>query len=195
MRRLILFMTTTLDGFIAKEDGGLWDAFPWPDEMQAFANDFYRTVDTAIYGRHAYDAIVPWWRNVAEGRYPTDVQITERELELAAMLQQIEKIVFSTTLPTDGPDTVLRGNPIDAVTQIKSRPGGAIVLHAGADLVAPLAEASLIDEYLLFVTPAALGSGRTLFAGLHHELPLELAETRVFDDSVVLLRFHPASSP
>jgi dihydrofolate reductase len=58
MRKLILFMTTTLDGFIAKGDGELWDAFPWPEEMQAFANDFYRTVDTAIYGRHTYDAIV-----------------------------------------------------------------------------------------------------------------------------------------
>jgi dihydrofolate reductase len=99
VRKIALFMTITVDGFIAKADGGLWDAFPWPSEMQDFANDFYRTVDTAIYGRHTYEAIVPWWRSVAEGRYPPDVEITEREIELATMLQKIKKVVFSRTPP------------------------------------------------------------------------------------------------
>lgn len=149
MRKLILFMTTTVDGFIAKVDGGLWDAFPWPPEMQKFANDFYRSVDTAIYGRQTYEAIVPWWRNVAEGRYPPDVEITEQEVELAKMLQQIKKIVFSRTLSDTEPDTVIRDDLVDEVTRIKAQPGNTIALHGGASLVAPLLSAGLIDELLL----------------------------------------------
>lgn len=190
-RRLKLFMTTTIDGFIATADGGLWDAFPWPSEMQEFANDFYRSVDTAIYGRQTYEAIVPWWRNVAEGRYPLDVEITEREIELAEMLQQIKKFVVSRTLSDVALDTVIRDDLIDAVARIKAQPGNTIALHGGATLVAPLLAARLIDELLLFVTPAAIGSGKPLFVGLPGELSLELLETRVFNDSVVLHRYNP----
>jgi dihydrofolate reductase len=190
---LTLFMTTTVDGFIAKSDGGLWDAFPWPAQMQAFANEFYRTVDTAIYGRRTYETIVPWWRDLADGRLPPDVETTEQEIELA-VLQEIDKFVFSSTLSDVGNDTIVQEDPVVAVTRIKGQPGGGIVLHAGAGLIAPLAEAGLIDEYLLFVTPAALGQGRPLFAGLHDELALEQVETRVFNGSVVLLRLRPADS-
>ncbi len=87
VRKLTLIMSITVDGFVAKADGGLWDAFPWPTEMRQFANDFYRGVDTAIYGRRTYETIVPWWRNVTEGHYPPDVEITDREIELANILQ------------------------------------------------------------------------------------------------------------
>ena len=192
MRKVTLFMTITVDGFIAKADGGLWEAFPWPSEMQDFANDFYRTVDTAIYGRHTYEAIVPWWRSVAEGRYPPDVEITEREVELATMLQRIQKVVFSRTLGDAAPDTVHRDDVVEEVARIKAQPGATIALHAGASLVAPLAEAGLIDEFLLFVTPSAIGDGKPLFSGLPSELGLELVDSRVFNRAVVLLRYRPA---
>jgi dihydrofolate reductase len=185
-------MSVTVNGFIAKADGGLWDAFPWPDEMQQFANDFYRDVDTAIYGRQTYEAIVPWWRDVAEGRYPPDVEVTDRELELAAMLQRLDKFVFSATLADVAPDTVVRDDPVGTVARLKDQPGKTIALHAGAGLVVPLTEAGLIDEFLLFVTPAAIGDGKPLFSGLTGELDLELVDTRVFDGAVVLLRFRPA---
>jgi dihydrofolate reductase len=102
VRKLILFMATTVDGFVATADGGLWAAFPWPAEMQEYADDFYRSVDTAVYGRQTYDTIVPWWRDVAEGRHPGDVEVTDREVELAEILQRIETYVFSRTLAVPG---------------------------------------------------------------------------------------------
>lgn len=191
MRNLTLFMTTTIDGFIAQADGGLWDAFPWPPQMQDYANDFYRSVDTAIYGRHTYTAIVPWWRNVAEGQHPDDIEITDREIDLAEMLQGIKKYVFSRTLDAPIPDTVLAGDPAAEVAQIKSQSGGRIALHGGAALVVPLLTAGLVDDLLIFVTPAALGAGRSLFAGLNAEIRLTLADTKVFNGSVVLHHYRP----
>src|SRR5256885_2353061 len=192
MRKVTLFMTITIDGFIAKADGGLWKAFPWPGEMQDFANDFYRTVDTAVYSRRTYEAIVPWWRGVAEGRYPPDITITDREVELATMLQKIKKVVFSRTLGDAAPDMIRRDDVVEEVARIKAQPGATIALHAGASLVAPLAAAGLIDEFLLFVTPAVVGTGRPMFAGLPSELGFELVEVRVFNNTVVLLHYRPA---
>jgi dihydrofolate reductase len=81
MRKLVVHMTITVDGFIAKPDGTLWEAFPWPEEMQEFTNEVFSRVDTAVYGRLTYEAIVPWWAEVAKGNYPPDVRITEREIE------------------------------------------------------------------------------------------------------------------
>jgi dihydrofolate reductase len=194
MRKLTLHMTTTVDGFIAKPDGALWEAFPWPAEMQEFTNAFFDQVDTAIYGRLTYEAIVPWWHNVAIGQPPADVPITEREIELANRLEGIAKVVFSRTMDAEATDAVVfDGDVVERVMELKRRPGGQIVLHGGADLVAELARAGLIDEYMLFVSPAAIGAGKPLFSGLQQELRLRLLETRVFNSAFTLLRYEPAA--
>jgi dihydrofolate reductase len=193
MRNLIVHMTITVDGFIAKPDGTLWEAFPWPDEMQQFTNDVFSRVDTAVYGRLTYEAIVPWWADVAKGNYPPDVRITEREIELATVLQGIRKVVVSRTIEDAGAEVlVIRGDVVPAVAQLKEDPGRDIVLHGGSGLVVELAEADLIDEYMLFVSPTAIGAGKPLFSGLQRELRLRLLETRTFNAAFALLRYEPA---
>jgi dihydrofolate reductase len=193
MQRLIVHMTITVDGFIAKPDGTLWEAFPWPDEMQQFTNDVFSRVDTAVYGRLTYEAIVPWWADVAKGNYPPDVRITGREIEFANILQGIRKVVVSRTIEDVGAEAlVIRGDVVPTVAELKEGPGRDIVVHGGSGLVVPLAEADLIDEYMLFVSPAAIGAGIPLFSGLQRELPLRLLETRTFNAAFTLLRYEPA---
>lgn len=195
MRKLTLHMTTTVDGFIAKSDGTLWDGFPWPREMQEFTNDFFGDVDTALYGRLTYEAIVPWWHKIAIGQPPAGVPITDREVELAQLLEGIAKVVFSRTMDGEATEAVVvDGDVVGKVMELKGQPGGNMVLHAGAGLVAKLAQARLIDEYMLFVSPAAIGTGKGLFEGLQRELPLRLIEARVFDSAFTLLRYEPAAS-
>jgi dihydrofolate reductase len=186
-------MTITVDGFIARPDGTLWEAFPWPEEMQQFTNDVFSRVDTAVYGRLTYEAIVPWWADVAKGNYPPDVRVTEREIEFANILQSIRKVVVSRTIEDVGAEAlVIRGDVVPAVAELKEGPDRDIVLHGGSGLVVQLAEADLIDEYMLFVSPAAIGAGKPLFSGLRRELPLRLLETRTFDSAFTLLRYEPA---
>jgi dihydrofolate reductase len=193
MRKLSLHMTTTIDGFIANADGTLWDAFPWPQEMQEFTNDFFRRVDTAIYGRLTYEAIVPWWHNVAIGNTPPDAEITESEIEFANILEGITKVVFSRVMPARSPSVVaVDGDVVAHVAKLKAQTGREIVLHGGAGLVAQLAQAGLIDEYMLFVSPAAIGEGKQLFSGIDRELSLRLLETRVFNSRFTLLRYADA---
>jgi dihydrofolate reductase len=161
--------------------------------MQEFTNEVFRRVDTAVYGRLTYEAIVPWWADVAKGNYPPDVRITEREIELANMLQGIRKVVLSRTMKAEGTEAlVVRGDVVPTVAELKEAPGRDIVLHGGSGLVVELAEADLIDEYMLFVSPAAIGAGKPLFSGLQRELPLRLLETRAFNSAFALLRYEPA---
>jgi dihydrofolate reductase len=192
VRKLILHMTITVDGFVAKPDGTLWEGFPWPEEMQEFTNEVFSRVDTAVYGRLTYEAIVPWWADVAKGNYPPHVRITEREIEFANILQRIRKVVLSATIKDEGTEVVLRGDVVPAVAELKEAQGRDIVLHGGSGLVVELAEADLIDEYMLFVSPAAIGAGKPLFSGLERELSLRLLETRVFNSAFTLLRYEPA---
>jgi dihydrofolate reductase len=173
-----------------KPDGTLWDAFGWPAEMQEFMNDVFRRADTAVYGRGTYDAIVPWWDNVAKGNFPADVVITEREIEFANILQGITKVVFSRTINDESTDVlVLNDDAVRNVAALKERAGGDIVLHGGSGLVGQLAEADLIDEYMLFVSPAAIRKGKPR---VKRELSLSLFEARVFNSAFVLLRYEPA---
>jgi dihydrofolate reductase len=193
MRKLTVSIVTTVDGFIAKPDGTLWEAFFWPEEMQAFINEVYRRVDTAVYGRLTYEAIVPWWDAVAKGNYPADVPITKRDVEFANILQGITKVVLSRTMNGERTDAVvINGDAVRSVAELKAQPGGDIVLYGGAGLVVELAQADLIDEYMLFVSPAAIGAGKPLFSGLQRELSLRLLETRVFNSAFTLLRYEPA---
>jgi dihydrofolate reductase len=193
MRKLIVHMTITVDGFVARPDGTLWEAFPWPDQMQEFTNEVFSRVDTAVYGRLTYETIVPWWADVAKGNYPPHVRITDRELEFANILQGIRKVVVSRTIEDEGTEAlVIRGDVVPAVADLKEDPGRDIVLHGGSGLVVELAEADLIDEYMLFVSPAAIGAGIPLFSGLQRELPLRLLETRTFNSAFTLLRYEPA---
>ncbi|MGH2796469.1 MAG: dihydrofolate reductase family protein [Thermoleophilaceae bacterium] len=101
--------------------------------------------------------------------------------------------MFSKTVDPEATDaTVLEGDVAGRVAALKQQAGGDIVLHGGAGLVAELADAGLIDEYMLFVSPAAIGIGKPLFAGIHGELRLRLLEAKVFGSAFTLLRYEPA---
>jgi len=86
MRRLVLYMITTMDGFIAGRDGELGDWFPWDDEMKPFVNDIFRNTDTIVYGRVTYETIVPYWEAIAAGNQPPDVPVTDGDVEYASAI-------------------------------------------------------------------------------------------------------------
>lgn len=98
---------------------------------------------------------------------------------------------FSTVLTSfqqdeEGVTAVLRDRRDGAERAVRA---DWLIAADGAGNLAELAQAELIDQYMLFVSPAAIGAGKPLFAGVQRELPLTLLETRVFDSAFVLLRY------
>lgn len=83
------------------------------------------------------------------------------------------------------------GPPDQEVERLKREPGKDMVIFGSASLAQSFMRLDLIDEYWLFVTPVALGSGKPLFKNIEDRIALELAGVRSFETGVVLLRYEP----
>ena len=88
--------------------------------------------------------------------------------------------------------TVISGDVVEAVAELKRQDGGDIYLHGSADLLNSLIAHDLIDEYRLMVFPLMLGSGKRLFRETTDITHLELVETRAFESGVTVLTYRPA---
>ncbi|TDB76526.1 dihydrofolate reductase, partial [Actinomadura sp. KC216] len=170
MRRVVLYMMTSVDGFIAGPDGDLdWMISP-DEEGQAEALDQLDTIDTALIGRGVYEEMVRYWPTATD--------------EYANRINAMPKLVFSRTpeplrwnnariVPVTG-DADLAAQ----VSRLKTRPGPDMVLFGGARLAQTFARLALVDEYRLCIQPVALGSGRPLFGDLNSRVPLTRTATR-----------------
>ena len=154
MAKLIFAVQTSLDGYIADENGD----FDWaaPDnDVLAFINDLERPIGTYLYGRRLYEMMVFWETFPAQPNQPPPV------LDYAKLWQAADKIVYSTTL--GAPDTartrIERDFDPDQVRKLKEAAARDLTV-GGAHLAAQAIAAGLVDEYQLFVVPA-VRRGRT----------------------------------
>jgi hypothetical protein len=105
-------------------DGTFWEPFGWGEEEMAWINARFRAADTWALGRQTYEAIVPWWDQVAAGQVPDDApELTAADRELAALLQGMTKVVFSRTLEPTGDRVVLQGDIAAELAALKRRDG------------------------------------------------------------------------
>jgi dihydrofolate reductase len=179
--RLIYSAITSLDGYVADEDG----KFDWaaPDEeVHRFVNDLERPVGTYLYGRRMYDVMVAW-ETMDTLEQPPVMQ------DYAEIWQAADKVVYSRTLETvsSARTRIERDFDPEAVRQLKARTDRDISV-GGPDLAAQAIEAGLVDEYHLFVTPIVVGGGnRSLPDSVRVEL--ELLDERRFGNGVVHLHY------
>jgi dihydrofolate reductase len=194
MRKVIYHAQTTLDLRIANAEGTFWEPFPWGEEETAYVNDVFRSADTWALGRNMYDAIVPWWRAVADGNPPEDAgELTGPTRDFGEIFAGLTVAVFSRTLTSDATRTVLDGDPVEALWELKRQPGRAIMYSSGPQLLAPIAAApGLVDEYLFAVHPIVLAAGPRVFDRVETDLPLRLEQAKIFDGGTVILRYRPA---
>ena len=190
MRRLDFYIILTADGMYADPDGGLGHYEPAEDEHR-YANGLIRDAGELVYGRAMYE-VMRYWDTVDVD----DPETSDVEGEFARYWQATPKRVVSRGHPELGPAaTLLEGDPVDAIRQLKERPGRDIGLGCGADLLATLTRAGLVDTIRLLVIPTALGAGKALFGSLETPLPMRLVGTRSFASGSVLLEYEPELSP
>jgi dihydrofolate reductase len=114
-----------------------------------------------------------------------------RSGELADRLNSLPKYVVSSTLedPDWNNSTVLKGNPVDAVSKLKQELDGEIVVPASFQLVRTLLEHDLVDELRLKVYPVVLGAGERLFGETSDQKPLRRVDMRTVEGDVVFLTY------
>jgi dihydrofolate reductase len=181
MRRLSYFIVVSADGMYADPDGGL-GGFEPDEEGHRYANQLLATAGDVVMGRAMYD-VMEYWDDVDVA----DPTVQDVEREFATFWRETPKHVASRGRPALRPNaTKIEGDVVEVVRHMKEGDGPDIMLGAGADLFAELAEADLIDDYRFMVAPMALGRGKALFASLREPLKLRLTGTRAFPGGGVL---------
>lgn len=182
MRPVIYSMGVSLDGFIADPAGAIdWSV---PDaELHRFHNEQAREVGVQIHGRRLYEAMRYWETAGEDPAAPAEVR------EFARIWRDTPRIVVSRTLErAQGGARLCSGDAAAELAALTASPGGPIAV-GGAGLAATFAQADLIDEYRMFVSPVLLGGGTPYLPPLPDRLELELLETRTFGSRVVYLRY------
>lgn len=181
MRKVILDLAVTLDGFIEGPNGEIdWCIM---DEDMDF-EDFLSGIDAIFYGRVSYDA----WGNFQPG---ANASVTEQRL-----WQQVHsktKYVFSRQNRQADKATFISPGIADKVAEIKRQEGKDIWLYGGASLIKTFIQSGLIDTYRLSVHPVLLGRGKPLVENLRERVGLKLIKVNTFRSGVVQLIYEPAA--
>jgi dihydrofolate reductase len=186
MGRIVVTEFVSLDG-VMEDPGGSEDfkhggwafEFARGEEGDRFKLDETMSSDALLLGRTTYEGFADAWPS--------------REGEFAEKFNTMPKYVVSSTLrdPEWTNSTVLNGDLVEAVSQLREQPGGDIVVHGSAQLVQGLLANDLVDEVRLMVFPVVLGAGKRLFGDTSHKKPLRLTDSKVVGDGVAIMVYEP----
>ena len=172
----------TIDGYIAGPNGEMdWMIFNWDDELKKYVTELNESVDCIVLGRKLAQGFIPHW-----AAHP--------EAEGADKINNVTKVVFTKTLDKSVWDntTLAKGELVAEITQLKSQPGKDIITYGGGAFVSALIQHRLIDEFHLFINPAAIGNGMTIFKALENKQNMKLVQSKSFDCGIVVLHYAPA---
>lgn len=175
MRKIITYIATSADGYIARKDGSVdWLHRPRPKGnygMAAFAN----SVDTILVGRKTYD----WYRRFLKGG------------QTAPSMGETKHYAFSRKPPKK----VIQGfefveEPIKKFAKrLRAQKGKDIWMMGGAGIIASFLDAGEIDDFIIHVIPIFIGEGIPLIAPQQRTVPLKLLSSKKFSDGVVRLHY------
>lgn len=175
MRKVVLDLAVTLDGFIEGPNGEV-DWCIMDDEMNF--DGFLSTIDTIFYGRVSYDM----WGNYSPAQNASDA-----EKSLWQSVHSKQKFVFSSRQQPDNIATYVTSGFAEKVAELKKQSGKDIWLYGGAKLIATFINLGLVDTYRLSVHPTVLGAGKPLFENIGSRLNLKLMQTNQYRSGVVQL--------
>ena len=162
MTKIMVYIASSLDGFIAREDGSI-DWLPEPSESGY--DTFYRSIDTVIMGRTTYEQVLTF------GEY---------------QYKDKKSFVFSKTRKNNDDNVKFISDVENFVKKGFPGAGENIWLVGGAKLIASFLKQGVIDEIIITKIPVILGKGIPLFQNLEDETKLELIKTEKYGQLVDL---------
>ncbi|RDC64416.1 dihydrofolate reductase family protein [Adhaeribacter pallidiroseus] len=186
MRKLIVSMNITLDGFLSGPNCELdWHFTSWTAEMAEALCEQLKKADTILLGRVTYLAMAKFWPAKA-----LDSTVAPADLIFIRMMNQYPKIVFSKMLFTTAwNNSIIQKNLASTIQNLKKQSGKDLMVYGSATLVAALVHLNLVDEYQLWVHPIVLGRGKPLFKNVPGQSRLTLLKNQLFSSGVVLLMY------
>lgn len=190
LRKLKLQVQMSVDGYIAGSNGEMdWLVWNWDDKLKEYVNELTESVDSILLGRKMTEGFISYWSDVMAKPDNPDYIFAKKMIETP-------KVVFTKTLNkskwvnTD----IATGDLTGEINKLKRQERKDIIVYGGASFDSSLIKAGLIDEFHLFVNPAAIGKGMTIFKDLNEIQKLILVKSLAFDCGIVLLHYEPKRS-
>ena len=185
MRKIVLFMHTTLDGFAAGPNGEM-DWIHVDNEIFDYAGNQTDDADAALYGRVTYQMMDSYWPTAGD-----QPGASKHDVKHSQWYNAVDKIILSRTLETNDEKrtTVISDGIRERITKIKQQPGKNILIFGSPTAVQSLLRENLIDEFWFFVNPVVLGKGISFFDGVGERVNLKLVSNHVFSSGVVCLQY------
>src|SRR6266852_4580488 len=180
MRKIIVYIATSADGFIARKDS----AVDWLDRPRTAGDygmgKFYKSIDTILWGRKTYDMVLRFQK---EGKGGPD-------------MGGIKNYAFCRHPPKKvAPGFEFVKEPIKKFAKrLRAQKGKNIFLMGGGGIIASFLDAGEIDEFIIHVIPTFIGEGIPLIAPRHRTVPLKLVSCKNFSDGVVRLHYAVAEA-
>jgi dihydrofolate reductase len=171
-RKIIVYIATSADGYIARPDGGV----EWLDRPRPKGNygmgEFFKSIDTILWGRKTYEPALKMG-------YPGGFE------------PKVKNYVFSTTMKGPAaPNVKFVNEPIGPFAQrLRAQPGKDIFMMGGGGIIASFLDVGEIDEFSIHVIPILIGEGIPLVQPRHRNVRLKLISTKTFPDGVVHLHY------
>jgi dihydrofolate reductase len=190
MRKIILYMTMTLDGFVAGPNNDLdWFTPPMDDpELDSDIVEIVESVDTWIMGYPTGPGMVAYWREAEKNEktqgWEMAIAKAVNKLHPIAISNKEEKVERGMELVIARDDNEF----VKVVDEIKRREGGNMYVPGGVRTGQRFAKLGLVDEYILMVHPVAIGEGKRLFTS---KTGLELTSAKPYKSGVIQVRYRP----
>jgi dihydrofolate reductase len=190
MGRIVVTEFVSLDGVMEDPGGsehskhGAWTFnFNRGDEGNKFKINETNSAEAQLLGRVTYEGFAEAWPQRSGDPF-------------SDKFNSMPKYVISRTLKTAdwNNSTILKGNVVEEVKNLKQRLKGDILVSGSAKLVQTLIANDLVDQLNLMVFPVILGSGKRLFGDTSEMKTLRLAESKPVGDGVLVLVYRPAET-
>ncbi|WP_280473557.1 dihydrofolate reductase family protein [Nocardia asiatica] len=187
MRKIIVSMWTTLDGFVA----GPRDEMDWlqiDEQMLRYERELVENSGGLLLGRITHADFAGHWPRAAQ-----DPDQTEEVRRYARRVDTMEKIVISASGNIAAWQNTRRHERFDPDEIIELKRGdGDLVVYGSLGVIRSLVEFGLVDEFHLLVHPVFLHDGKSLFEGSRPPQRLKLISAEPFTSGVVLTKYRPA---
>ncbi|WP_430786702.1 dihydrofolate reductase family protein [Virgibacillus flavescens] len=161
-KNLVFYGATSMDGFIAREDHALDWLIGTEGEEDTSYPDFYESLDTILMGRKTYEQI----QILSPEEFP---------------YQDKECYVFSrSTTGSDNFVEFINEDVVEFTKGLKRSGNKRIWIVGGGELLAPLLQAKLVDEFFIQIAPTILGNGIPLFQPGDVENKLTLVDVKQY---------------
>lgn len=188
MRKLVLFMHVSLDGFVGGPNGEM-DWINVDEELFDYTGKLIDQADTALYGRVTYQMMENYWPTAGE-----KPDASKHDIQHSRWYKKVSKIVISKTMnSSNNANTQIIGNNIaEQIQKLKEQPGKNILILGSPSASHLLMRHNLIDEFWLFLNPILIGEGIPLFKN-NNKTNLKLVESNVFSSGVIGLNYEKRS--